>query len=145
MYIEVFYTVYQLKYNAYIYLYFIFIPTVNAPSVNVTSPTTILGSPLNLTCSISLVALLENDVQVEVVWIGPSGSILPEGTMLVGSGTSYISELTLNNLTASDAGSIYTCSVYLNSSLPFVTSSFPVNSSSAISLQSKYNFNNSIT
>ena len=120
-------------------LYFIFIPTVSTPSVNVTSLTTILGSPLNLTCSISLVAMLENDVQVEVLWIAPSGSILPEGTMLVGSGTSYISELTLNNLTASDAGSIYTCSVYLNSSLPFVTSSFPVNSSSVISLQSKYN------
>ena len=89
--------------------------------------------------------MLENDVQVEVVWIGPSGSILPERTMLVGSGTSYISELTLNNLTVSDAGSIYTCSVVLNSSLPFVTSSFPVNSSSAISLMSKCNFNNSIT
>ena len=126
-------------------LYYIFIPVVSAPSVNVTSPTTILGSPLNLTCSISLVAMLENDVQVEVVWIGPSGSILPEGTMLVGSGTSYISELTLDNLTASDAGSIYTCSVYLNSSLPFVTSSFPVNSSRAISLLRKYNFNNSST
>ena len=120
-------------------LYYIFIPAVSAPSVNVTSPTTILGSPLNLTCSISLVALLENDVQVEVIWIGPSGSILPEGTMLVGSGTFYISELTLNNLTVFDAGSIYTCSVYLNSSLPFVTSSFPVSSSSAISLQSKCN------
>ena len=77
-------------------------------------------------------------MQVEVVWIGPSGSILPEGTMLVGSGTSYISELTLNNLTVSDAGSIYTCSVYLNSSLPFITSSFPLNSSRSISLQSKY-------
>ena len=84
-------------------------------------------------------------MQVEVVWIGPSGSILPEGTKPFGSGTSYISELTLNNLTATDAGSTYTCSVYLNSSLPFVTSSFPVNSSSAISLQSRCNCNNSIT
>ena len=115
---------------------------VNPPSsVMVMSPVSLLGSPLSLTCYINLVAMLETGVQVEVVWTGPDGSTVSGGTTPTGSNTLYTSELTLNNLSASDAGTNYTCTANLNTStLPSVIPSSNISDSSPISLQSKLIF-----
>ena len=104
----------------------------------VKSPVTLVGSPLTLTCSINLTAMLEPGVQVEVVWTGPDGSTVSGGTTPSGSGTLYTSELTLNSLSASDAGTSYTCTATLTTStLPSVIPSSNMSASSPISLQSK--------
>ena len=107
----------------------------------VVSPVTLVGSPLTLTCSIMLAAMLETAVQVEVVWTGPDGSTVSGGTVPSGSSTLYTSELTLNSLSASDAGTSYTCTASLNTStLPSVIPSSNISDSSPISLQSKLIF-----
>ena len=107
----------------------------------VVSPVTLVGSPLTLTCSIMLAAMLETGVQVEVVWTGPDGSTVSGGTAPSGSDTLYTSELTLNSLSSSDAGTSYTCTASLNTStLPSVIPSSNMSDSSTISLQSKLIF-----
>ena len=115
---------------------------VNPPSsVMVMSPVSLVGSPLTLTCSIMLAAMLETGVQVEVLWTGPDGSTVSDGTTPSGSGTLYTSELTLYNLTASDAGTSYTCTASLTTStIPSVIPSSNMSASSPISLQSKLIF-----
>ena len=112
---------------------------VNPPSsVMVMSPVTLVGFPLTLTCSITLAAMLETGVQVEVVWTGPVSST---GTTPSGSDTLYTSELTLNSLSASDASTNYTCTASLTTStLPSVIPSSNMSASSPISLQSKLIF-----
>ena len=112
---------------------------VNPPSsVMVMSPVTLVGSPLTLTCSVTLVTMLEMGVQVEVVWTGPDGSTV--STTPSGSGTLYTSELTLNNLNASNAGTSYTCTANLTTTQPSVIPSSIMSASSPISLQSKLIF-----
>ena len=113
---------------------------VNPPSsVIVMSPVTLVGSPLTVTCTIILVTKLEMGVQVEVVWTGPDG--FTASTTPNGSGTLYTSELTLNNLSASDAGTSYNCTASLTTStLPSVIPSSNMSASSPISLQSKLIF-----
>ena len=107
----------------------------------VVSPVTLLGSPLTLNCSINLSAMLETGVLVKVVWTGPDGSTISGGTVPSGSGTIYTSELTLNSLPASDAGTSYTCTASLTTStLPSVIPSSNMSNSSLISLQSKLIF-----
>ena len=114
---------------------------VNPPSsVMVRSSVTMVGSPLTLTCSTMLAAMLETGVQVEVMWTGPDGSTVSGGTTISGSGTLYTSELTLNNSSASDAGTSYTCTASLNTTLPSVIPSSNISDSSTISLQSKLIF-----
>ena len=104
----------------------------------VVSPVTVVGSPLTLTCSIMLTAMLGTGVQVKVVWTGPDGSTVSGGTAPSGSSTLYTSELTLNSLSASDAGTSYTCTASLTTStLPSVIPSSNMSNSSTISLQSK--------
>ena len=106
----------------------------------VMSPVTLVGSPLTLTCSINLAAMLETGVQVEVVWTGPDGSTVSGGTAPSGSGTLYTSELTLKSLSASDAGPSYICTASLTSILPSVIPSSSMSASIPISLQSKLTF-----
>ena len=107
----------------------------------VVSPVTLVGSPLTLTCSIMLVATLETGVQVEVVWTGPDGATVSGGSAPSGSGILYTSELTLNSLSASDAGTNYTCTASLTTTtLPSVIPSSNMSASSPISLQSKLIF-----
>ena len=115
---------------------------VNPPSsVMVTSPVTLVGSPLTLTCSVILSSMLETEIQVEVVWTGPDGSTVPGGTTPSGSGTLYTSEFTLNSLSTSNAGTSYTCTASLTTStIPSVISSSNMSDSSPISLQSKLIF-----
>ena len=115
---------------------------VNPPSsVMVMSPVSLLGSPLTLNCSVTLVAMLETGIQVEVVWTGPDGSTVSGGTTPSGSGTLYTSDLTLNSLSSSDAGTNYTCTASLTTStLPSVVPSSNTSDSSPISLQSKLIF-----
>ena len=104
-------------------------------SIMARSPVTLVGSPLTLTCSIMLTAMLETGVQVEVVWTGPEGSTVSGGTEPSGNGTLYTSELTLTSLSFSDAGTSYT-----TSTLPSVIPSSNISDSSTISLQSKLIF-----
>ena len=110
-------------------------------SIMARSPVTLVGSPLTLTCSIMLTAMLETGVQVEVVWTGPEGSTVSGGTEHSGNGTLYTSELTLTSLSFSDAGTSYTCTASLTTStLPSVIPSSNISDSSTISLQSKLIF-----
>ena len=115
---------------------------VNPPSsVIVMSPVTLVGSPLTLICSVTLVAMLETGVQVEVVWTGPEGSTLSGGTTPSGSGILYTSELTLTSLSASNAGTSYTCTASLTTTtLPSVIPSSNMSAFIPISLQSKLIF-----
>ena len=115
---------------------------VNPPSsVMVMSPVSLVSSPLTLTCSVILSSMLETGVQVEVVWTGPDGSTVSGGTTPSESDTLYTSELTLNNLGASNAGTSYTCTASLTTStLPSVIPSSNMSASIPISLQSKLIF-----
>ena len=103
----------------------------------VMSSVTLVGSPLTLTCSINLSAMLETGVQIEVLWTGPDGSTVSGGTAPSGNGTLYTSELTLSSLNTSNAGTNYTCTASLNTTVPSVIPSSNISDSSTISLQSK--------
>ena len=126
----------------YIMIYCCSLCVVNTlSSVMARSPVTLVGSPLTLTCSIMLAAMLETRVQVKVVWTGPDGFTVSGGTTPTGTDTLYTSELTLNSLSASDAGTSYTCTASLiTSTLPSVIPSSNMSNSSPICLQSKLIF-----
>ena len=107
-------------------------------SVEVTSPLNVLGSSLTLTCSVGVAAMLEPGVQVQVQWTDSSGGAVAGGTLAMGSGTSYTSQLTLTNTEESNVRVNYTCIVNLVSTLAFIDSSDTVSSSTTIPPQCKY-------
>ena len=106
-------------------------------SVEVAAPLSLLGFPINLTCSVGVVAMLEPEVKVQVQWTDSSGGVVAGGTPAMGSGTSYTSQLTLTNTEESNVGANYTCTASLVSTLAFINSSDTVSNSTTISLQSE--------
>ena len=80
-------------------------------AVEVTSPLNLLGSPLTLTCSVGVLAMLEPvvQVQVQVQWTNSSGRAVAGETAAVGSGNSYASQLTLAKTEESIVRVNYTC------------------------------------
>jgi len=119
--------------------YYCFCIIVASPSgVMITSPSSMLGSSHTMTCNITLqsTSLLQH-LHLLVEWIGPDGTITSAETTPVGSNKIYTNELTLTNLTVSDAGSIYTCRAQLNSSEPFVLPSPLVNNSITLTIGGK--------
>ena len=106
-------------------------------SVEAAAPLSLLGFPINLTCSVSVAAMLEPGVQVQVQWTDSSGGAVAGGTPAMASGTSYTSQLTLANTDESNVGVNYTCAASLVSTLAFINSSDTVSNSTTISLQSE--------
>ena len=106
-------------------------------SVEVTSPLNLLGFSLTLTCSVGVAAMLEPGVQVQVQWTDSSRGAIAVGTPAMGSGTSYISQLTLANTEESSVGVNYTCITSLVSTLDFIDSSNTVSNFTTILPQSK--------
>ena len=104
--------------------------------VYLSSSSTLTGSNIVLTCSITLEEDTVDGVTVEVVWTGPTGSSLTDGTTPTGTGSSYTSTLPLSSVTVSDAGP-YTCTASLTSSLPFLLSSDTNSGSTTVTVQSK--------
>ena len=103
----------------------------------VTYPPTIIGSPLTLTCSVGVVAMLEPRVQVQVQWTDSGGVSVAKSVATMRSNTSYTSRLTLANTEESHVGANYTCTASLVSTLAFIDPSDPVSNCTTIMLQSK--------
>ena len=116
----------------------LFNPTVEAPtSVMVSSSRN--GGSMDLTCSITLARAVPTDVAVEVMWTGPDGSSLSDGTTPTGTDTSYSSTLGLSYVTVSDAGT-YNCTAVLTSARPYLISSTSVAGYTEVTVQRKIFF-----
>ena len=111
-----------------IILFQLFLLVAPPSKVFVSSPVFVLGTH-TLTCAITLSSSLSSYLHLVVEWIGPDGNKILAGTPPTGINKTYSSELILYNLTASDAGSTYTCRTKLNSSDSFHLSSLSVNHS----------------
>ena len=94
---------------------------------------------MDLTCSITLARAVPSDVTVEVVWTGPNGSSLSDGTTPTGTDTSYSSTLSLSSLMVSDAGT-YNCTATLTSARPYLISSTSVAGYTEVTVQRKLLF-----
>ena len=113
----------------------LFYPTVEAPtSVMVSSSKN--GSSMDLTCSITLARAVPTDVTVEVMWTGPDGSSLSDGTTPTGTNISYSSTLSLSSVSVSDAGT-YNCTATLTSASLYLISSTSVAGYTEVTVQSK--------
>ena len=114
----------------------LFYTTVEAPtSVMVSSSRN--GGSMDLTCSITLARAVPTDVTVEVVWTGPNGSSLSDGTTPAGTDTSYSSTLSLSSVSVSDAGT-YNCTATLTSARPYIISSTSVAGYTEVTVQRKF-------
>ena len=107
---------------------------VHSPrTVRVTSPLNLLGLSLTLTCSVSVAAMFEPGLQVQVQWTDSSGRTVAGGAPAMGSGTFYTSQL---NLVDTEVN--YTCTASLVSTLAFIDSSHTVSNSVTVLPQSKH-------
>ena len=94
---------------------------------------------MDLTCSITLARAVPTDVTVEVMWTGPDGSSLSDGTTPTGTGVSYSSTLSLSSVSVSDAGT-YNCTATLTSASLYLISSTSVAGYTEVTVQRKIFF-----
>lgn len=98
---------------------------VPPPTVTITANsdrTLYNGEDVILTCTITLDPAVDDAVFVTISWTGPSGGML--GSRRVADTDTYVSSITLDSLTTSDAGQ-YTCtaSICLYEALACITCS----------------------